>query len=568
MGEPDASGAKIWYRDRPMRELHQRTYDAYRALYARMLDEVRSYVERVILGQPLAKAGPPVPPKLLTPAELEAIRALILSHHEAFIAHVIGPRAVDPAILQQLAQHGLLRPDMAGVSPAILQQLVQQGAVVTEIQAPTKIIDEAYRYGQHLGSAATPREKRPIEGLTWEEWKQRPVPPPSPAEQHAIDFARQSAATRIRGLGNRVADDFTTTAIEADRALRHDFEAVVRDKVAENVEKRDSWRKITSELGDATGDWSRDLGRIAATEKMDAMIEGQAQAIVERSDAGPDEVRVAKQPNPDACPECLHHYLADGKPRIFVLSALTANGSNAGRKKKDWLPTLGPLHPWCACELIEVPSGWGFDDEGNLEPLVLKRSDLEWNLIKSLKRRMFVMTYGDAVGDAGITVRIADPLVREAVEAVVARTPVEVFTRATGVTLITTDHGRPQNPMDENDFAYWAGNEIRIQQTIDPAKVKRVLEHEIGHSLNSWLLTTFGDIPKVREWHEQLWQVSQREAWVSAYAKKAPIENAAEVSRFYLYYKPLLRQRFPSQFAMVHRAYRGMFCAKMAPRSS
>jgi hypothetical protein len=214
----------------------------------------------------------------------------------------------------------------------------------------------------------------------------------------------------------------------------------------------------------------------------------------------------------------------------------------------------------CACELIEVPSGWGFDDEGNLIPLVMK-GDFEWNLRKSLKRRKFVMTYGDSVGDSGITVRVSDPELREAIEEVVSRTPVQIFTRATGVTLITTDHGRPQNPMEENDYAYWAGNEIRIQQTIDPKKAQRVLEHEIGHSLNSWLYTKLGSVEAVRAWHEKLWKVSKREGWVSEYAKKEAIENAAEVTRLYLYHKPFLRRRYPSQFAMCHRAYSGMFGA-------
>jgi hypothetical protein len=69
-------------------------------------------------------------------------------------------------------------------------------------------------------------------------------------------------------------------------------------------------------------------------------------------------------------PGCLKAYLGpDGKPRVFTLRELVSNGSNFGRKQKDWLPTLEAMHPWCVCDLVRLPDGWGFDEDNNMVPL-------------------------------------------------------------------------------------------------------------------------------------------------------------------------------------------------------
>ena len=156
----------------------------------------------------------------------------------------------------------------------------------------------------------------------------------------------------------------------------------------------------------------------------------------------------------------------------------------------------------------------------------------------------------------GIAIRVSDPEMRVAVERVVAQTPPQLFNKKIGVTLITTDIPRAQNPLEEHDFAYWTGNEIRLMQTLDVDKVEHVLRHELGHSLNVHLIEKFGSTKAVRAWHDRLWKVSKREGFVSKYAKNAPIENAAEATRLYLYEKRNLMLNWPLTFAFLRRAYR------------
>ena len=55
-----------------------------------------------------------------------------------------------------------------------------------------------------------------------------------------------------------------------------------------------------------------------------------------------------------ACRHCIALYLTDGlgsASRLFKLSVLVANGSNIGRKVKDWRATVDGVHPFCRCLL-------------------------------------------------------------------------------------------------------------------------------------------------------------------------------------------------------------------------
>ncbi|MDQ3169794.1 MAG: Hint domain-containing protein, partial [Acidobacteriota bacterium] len=567
--------ADVWYRDRPMRELSERLIDRYREMLARMIDAVRLYIEQHIVSGRLGKSARPA---LVTPEQLDAIRRIIGDHHAAFVAGGIEPSAISPYELQRLRASGLVTGDLVYVFG-------------TGTAAPMRVIEDAFQYGRDLGSVSHPKEKRPIEARSYQEWRDRTAQPPmTEAERSTVSWASTKAAQEIRGLGNRVSDNFATIAIEADQEQRRQYENVIREELSANVEAREGWRKVVTALGDRTDDWARDLGRIAATEKHGALQEGQAAAMKRKSGRKSGDVRVAKQPNPDACKNCLRLFMEGGTPRIFWLSELEANGTNVGRKVAEWLPTVGPVHPWCfpagtsieteagplaievvetgtlvrthlgrlravqrlsqrihrgdlvvitagddlleatpehplltqrgwvrasaveigdqlfrpphlattaqepvahdvhyhavpvtsatrrpfdgvvynfsveedesyvaggfavhncACELVEVPEGWAFDESGDLVPEILKRSALlESSLQKSAASLKQPMLFGGAGGDGGVTVRIGDPLLRAAVEAVIARTPSEIFTRATGVTLITTDHPRLTNALD------------------------------------------------------------------------------------------------------------------------
>ena len=581
--------------DKPMEELGQRVAVAYEKLLDKLYRELLTYLgKEVVPGVKLTKSAnkddeghygfvadvdwpddemvafasqddsdSPFSPKrfmvekklsLLTPRQFAEVKRIVRDYHLAFAVGMFGADAIPPHEVQRLMDIGILPQDLAYVfQPA-----------PGELPPPAeRITDLAFQYGQQL---AQPEQTDAVREMTVDDFTEHLEATRSelnPVERQAMAFARFNAGELVTGMGDRVSLEVGSIIRDADAEQRRRYLGTIRKELEDNIDKRGSWRQLASAIGHATEDWSRDMQRLAKTEKQFAMQEGQAREMAKRGD--PDDIRVAKQPNPDACPDCIRLHLTAGPgspPRIFKLSELTANGTNVGLKRKDWKAVVGPVHPYCGCELIEVPDGWAFDEEGDLVPeVLLKKGDRlghSLELVKSQSPRPH-MTHREAVPDDTLVVRVADPTIRQVVEAVLSEAPPEIFRRKVGVTLITTDSPRAQNPLDDHDFAYWTANEIRLNQTLPVERIPRVLRHELGHSLNVWLMNKLGSVEAVREWHKDLWAVSEQEGFVSSYAEKAPIENAAEATREYLFERARLMLGYPRTFAFLHRWYREIF---------
>lgn len=535
----------------PLQGLYEMVLTFYRSHLNDMLARVN-----VVLGvDVLEKAVKP----LLTPAQVREVAKLIRDYHTALVLSLGMDDHVDPEEVRRLVKGGILPPKAAD------------------------IVEDAYLFGQLVASVRELGEKADLKKMTYQEFKAaikaRPVGLTT-EQKRAIDWAKHSAATHIKGLGNRVSDDWSKVAVEADADLRREYEGVIRDTLESNIERQQTVRKLASDLGHATEDWSRDLGRIAATEKQQAFQEGFASKLIQ-SEGDSSGIYVAKIPKPDACPDCVRLHLMEGlgsRPRIFKLSELQQNGTNRGVKRANWRAVVGTVHPWCACELIHVPNGWRFEHKPGkdvkatkvkgkdawmldsskpwrprLVPDSFRRSDVfTRDLLKSF------LTYKN-VPTEGVSIQIGDTEILREVEAVVRQTPQELFHKDVGVTLITWDHPRPQVALNEHDLAYWTGNEIRLSHALTPDKVGAVLRHELGHALNVYLVRKWGGETAVREWHAQLFQIAKEEGFVSQYASTLPIECAAEATRLYLYERKKLMLRYPRQFAALHAAYRDVW---------
>lgn len=277
---------------------------------------------------------------LLTADQIREIKQIIADHHTAFVVNAIGKSAVSAEVLERLKAKGLI-----------------------DVQVSS--IEDAYLYGQVLSAADDPK----VANLNYEDFKaylKRNPLPLSPIEQHAVTMAEQQAAQYVVGLGNRIDRTTGETLIEADAEQRRRLRDVIKTQTAENVAKREAVKKLKSDLGWATGDWSRDWDRIAITEKHRAMQRGVTDNIGKRFGG---EARIALRSMPDCCPKCAFLTLGpDKQPLIFKLSDLEANGTNYGKKADQWLPVVPPQHPFCVCMVVRVPKGWGFNEEGQLVP--------------------------------------------------------------------------------------------------------------------------------------------------------------------------------------------------------
>lgn len=123
--------------------------------------------------------------------------------------------------------------------------------------------------------------------------------------------------------------------------------------------------KIVSELREATNDMTRDWHRVAITVTKNNQLKGQAEEVIGNYGSS---AKVFKRPSINCCKYCEEAYLEKGtkKPKIFTIEELIKNGTNYGRKAKDWKPVLGTMHPNCLCELGVVPEGFEFDEDGEL----------------------------------------------------------------------------------------------------------------------------------------------------------------------------------------------------------
>lgn len=279
----------------------------------------------------------------------------------AGLAFVVGgPGALPEHTLQSLVALGVMSPTVAaailhGDSPRLIADSFLTGLLFHRI----------------LEGGADPHD------WTRDHWeseiRRRPLALTA-ANRDAIKFAERRVGIYCQGLANAVDAKAGTLVIESltrertaatagDDDARNEAIDAIRDRVSQQFERRESRQWLRGELARALKDGARDVARIAETESQRAFNEGVAADVEERHGS---DAWVFKRPNPNACGDCKRLYLDGERPIVFRLTELRANGSNFGRKKDDWLPTVDPTHPNCQCHLYHLPDGFTLDDDGKV----------------------------------------------------------------------------------------------------------------------------------------------------------------------------------------------------------
>lgn len=182
-------------------------------------------------------------------------------------------------------------------------------------------------------------------------------------EKETLGFLKQRTYSHIKNLGQKVKQTTNGIIIEEDQATRDAYEKTIKDSLERAIIERDTVNSVVSEIGHATSDWSRDIGRIVATEMQSAFSEGRSAEI--EKEAG-KEAEVFKETYAQVCRFCLKAYNTNGygsKPVVFKLNELRANGTNIGRKQVDWKPVISAHHPFCRCLIRYKPKGYVWNDE-------------------------------------------------------------------------------------------------------------------------------------------------------------------------------------------------------------
>ena len=183
----------------------------------------------------------------------------------------------------------------------------------------------------------------------------------NPVQRTILNHSRMTAQQSVNNLSQRVTSTVNSAILDIN------LQTTLSNQAEVGIDKG----KLMQQLREVTGDLKRDWHRVVQTETWNAKLYGEASQIMSgespfTSDKG--ETLVYKRPAPDCCPMCRKLYLEkDGvTPKVFKMSELLSNGSNAGKKQSEWLPTLGTLHPNCACTLGIKPPDAEFDGNGDL----------------------------------------------------------------------------------------------------------------------------------------------------------------------------------------------------------
>lgn len=277
----------------------------------------------------------------LSPTQLHEMLAIIDRYTVLFIAHNVGTKVLseqDRAILKI------------------------NGVDISKIQDTSSKVYEAYKFGM----LSQVLDKAVLNNMTYNQMKKNisQLTPLTTIEKRALDNLQFQTYQDVQKLGQKIKSDVSDTFVIADKK-RHTVKhtKLVTDAAREAIEKRKYTSEVVSILGEKTGMWDRDLRKIADFTLHTAFDEGRISQI-QREDG--DDGLVYKDVYSGACQHCQKLYLTAGigsEPIIFTVSTLKGNGTNVGRKTNEWLPVIGPVHPWCRCTIERVPRGFTLEDK-------------------------------------------------------------------------------------------------------------------------------------------------------------------------------------------------------------
>lgn len=211
--------------------------------------------------------------------------------------------------------------------------------------------EQAYYFGK-LASILGPLKTGEVEFEDFKKYIQRgQYQALTSKEKATLDYLQNKTYSHIKKLSETIKRTAEGIVREKAFSTRDEYEKVISNSIKKAVLEKRVVRDIVSEIGHASKDWSRDLGRIAETELQDAFEYGKAIALYEEAGEGK---KYYKTPFPGACKHCIKLYLTQGvdsEPILFTYQELLENGTNVGRKTKDWKAVLGTVHPFCRCPL-------------------------------------------------------------------------------------------------------------------------------------------------------------------------------------------------------------------------
>jgi len=294
---------------------------------------------------------------------IQKIKDIIDGRYANLLISLVGKNSLSPEDLKKLRSKGVRISD----NPSLLE-LAYYHALLhhrNDDQKPTSL--EEMKTHQNL--AKKPKRKE-------------------------FEYSAKHTNESMKLAVEKMKTDITTRIISAiqENNQTSKFNSLRTQPQTEEVQKlvRESTvGQLKRKLRDMSGDANRDWQRIAVTEVSHAIAAGAADQVISQNEGlDPNEIYVYKISVQDSalCNFCKQFYVdSDGSPKLYTLNYLLGNGSNFGKKKSEWLPTVGPAHPRDReSGILELKPGFMLLPGGHSTYIGPK----EWNeyLIKKLQK--------------------------------------------------------------------------------------------------------------------------------------------------------------------------------------
>lgn len=241
--------------------------------------------------------------------------------------------------------------------------VLKRNGIDVDLLPKTGKVDTLFKFGVLAESLG----KKGLSKLSFERIKEiiekEQYIPLTNQQEFALKSIRGRAYSDIKKLSGKINSDISNVITEQERQEILKRNRLIRKEARKAIASNMTVSQLSSELGKKTGDWSRDFDRISDYVLHEAFDMGKAMSVLEREGSG---AKVYKEVYPGACIHCQSLYLTAGigsKPILFNIEELISNGTNIGRKTKQWKAVVGPTHPWCRCELVNLPDGYDWSPE-------------------------------------------------------------------------------------------------------------------------------------------------------------------------------------------------------------
>lgn len=182
------------------------------------------------------------------------------------------------------------------------------------------------------------------------------------AQQSTIDVAKTAMMDAIETTKQDIKKQIRQQVIEINRQHRQHVAVKRVENVSQIRDQKDDLKAkilklVPAILISAQQAFERSFSS-ALTDTINDIVVDNATAESLFTGVPPGKTIVYKKVVSDdsLCQWCKKFYThADGSPVLFTLAELQANGSNYGKRKSEWLPTLGKTHPRCRCQLFHRP---------------------------------------------------------------------------------------------------------------------------------------------------------------------------------------------------------------------